>query len=320
MFGRKSLLLILLTGAMQLSAADRKAVISPNASGASFTSPIVGYFWTQTDGLVTIEGIPGAAQVGRPRDLTFTPARVALPPGQAYVWMEDTTDGLSTAVANRELLGSDLISFSPNAASAALYFRSAGVVKIATGLPDSPSLAATVALPQSGCDVGALGMADDGATVMLGCGGNLYSAAADHVWHPVMPGNVAAMAFLPDSSDALVVMSGDSNVYGVTSGVRGQLPLGMNDPLSLAVSADGRYAVATDGAGNAASLDLPARQSSLLKVAQGLKTVQRARDASTFVLVSNDGGTPWIIDVQPGGALVSFAPRIPASNAGHGHN
>jgi len=131
MSGRKSLVLILAAGLSQVSAADRKAVISPGSSGASFASPIIGYFWSPTDGLAAIEGVPGAAHIGPSRQMSFAPVRVVLPPGQAYVWMEDTKAVQSPGVRNPELMGSDLISFSPNAASAVLYFRSAGVIRIA---------------------------------------------------------------------------------------------------------------------------------------------------------------------------------------------
>jgi hypothetical protein len=133
-----------------------------------------------------------------------------------------------------------------------------------------------------------------------------------------MPGQVAAVSFIPGSSDALVVMAGDPAVYGISlntqnAGVRAQLPSGMNDPVSLAVSGDGRFGLAIDGAGNAAQLDLLTSQTALLQVAQGMRTVQRGRDASTFLLISDGGGVPWIVEAHPGNPSVSFAPRIPLS-------
>src|SRR5712691_9808854 len=83
-FGRRVLCAMLLapiSGLAQLSTAPgRKASIDPSPSGASIASPVVGYFWSETDGLAPIEGVPGAAHVGRPRALSFVPARVALPP------------------------------------------------------------------------------------------------------------------------------------------------------------------------------------------------------------------------------------------------
>ena len=324
MFGRKSLLLMLLVGLSQLSsAADRKAAIREGASGASIASPVVGYFWSQTDGIAPIEGVAGAAHVGHALSATD---RVALPPGQAYAWMEspggvwflvlDEVHGQRTVVSDTvaAATGSDTISFSPNGSVAVLYFRSSSQVQIVSGLPDSPQGTVRFRAPQSDC--GALAVADDAATVLLACGGNLYSAAADRVWRPAIPGQVAAAAFLPGSSDALAIMTGDAAVYGVSLdsrnlGVRAQLPNGMNDPVSLAVSSDGRFALAIDGDGNAAQLDLATSQATLLKVAQGMRTVVRGRDASTFLLLPDGEGVPWIVEARPGNPSASFAPRIP---------
>jgi hypothetical protein len=324
MFDRKSLLLMLLVGLSQLSsAADRKTAIREGATGASIASPVVGYFWSQTDGIAPVEGVAGAAHIGQALSVTD---RVALPPGQAYAWMEspsgvwflvlDEVRGQRTVVSDTvaAATGSDAISFSPNGSAAVLYFRSSSEVQIVSGLPDSAQASVRFAAPQSDC--GALAVADDAATVLLACGGTLYSAAADRAWRPMIPGQVAAASFLPGSSDALAIMTGDAAVYGVSldsrnSGVRAQLPNGMNDPLSLAVSSDGRFALAIDGDGNAAQLDLATSQATLLKVAQGMRTVVRGRDASTFLLLPDGDGVPWIVEARPGNPLASFAPRIP---------
>jgi hypothetical protein len=324
MFGRKSLLLLLFVGLSHLSsAADRKAAIREGASGASISSPVVGYFWSQTDGIAPIEGVAGAAHVGH----AFSAGdRVALPPSQAYAWMEspggvwvlvlDEVHGRRMVVSDTitAATGSDTISFSPNGSAAVLYFRPSAQLQIVSGLPDSAQASARFPAPQSDC--GALAVADDAASVLLACGGYLYSAAADRVWRPMIPGQVAAVSYLPGSSDALAIMTGDPAVYGVSldsgkSGMRTQLPNGMNDPLSIAVSSDGRFALAIDGDGNAAQLDLATSQATLLKVAQGMRTIVRGRDASTFLLLPGGEGVPWIVEARPGNPSASFAPRIP---------
>ncbi len=308
-------LLLLFAGLAQLStAADRKAAIAASPAGASIASPIIGYFWSETDGLAPIEGVPGAAHVGRPRKLSFVPTRVAFPPGQAYIWLE-SLDGAQGA-ADGFLAGSDLISFSQNGNAAALYFRAGARILIVTGLPDSQVVSAAFAAPQLDCGTSAIAIADDATTVLLACSGNLYSAAADRVWQPVMPGEVAAVSFLPGATDAVVVMKGDPAVYGLSpdaqnAGVRAQLPIGMSDPVSLAVSSDGRLAVAIDGDGNAAQIDFATSQTTLLKVARGMRTVLRGRDPSTFLLIPDGGGVPWIVEARQGNPSASFAPRIP---------
>jgi len=317
MFARRFLLVVLLAGLAQLSqAADRKASIREGSSGASISSPLVGYFWSGADGLASVVGVPGAAHVGPSRELSFVPTRVALPPGQAYVWLEGPGPSLTLNGESSPgtLSGSDLMAFSQDGRAAVLYFRSSSEVQIVSGLPDSLQASARFAAPLSDC--GALAVADDATTVLLACRSNLYSAAADRVWKPVMPGETVAVSFLPGSSDALAIMAGDPAVYGVSldaqnAGVRAQLPNGMNDPVSLAVSLDGRFGVAIDGDGNAAQLDLVTSQTALLKVAQGMRTVQRGRDASTFLLIPDGGGVPWIVEARSGNPSVSFAPRIP---------
>jgi hypothetical protein len=295
-----------------------KAAISASPSGASIASPIIGYFWSQTDGLASIEGVPGAAHVGRARAMSFVPSRVALPPGQGYFWLEAHDGAQSPGTIDGVLAGSDLISFSQNGNAAALYFRAAAKILIVTGLPDSQVVSASFATPQLDCGASAIAIADDATTVLLACNGNLYSAGADRAWRPVMPGDVAAVSFLPGATDALVIMNGDPAVYGVSpnaqnAGLRAQLPSGMNDPISLAVSADGRLALAIDGNGNAAQIDLAASQTTLLKVAQGMRSVLRGRDPSTFLLIPEGAGVPWIVEARPGNPSASFAPRIPAA-------
>jgi hypothetical protein len=315
---------VLLAGMAQLSpAADRKASIREGSSGASISSPVIGYFWSETDGLASVDGVPGAAHVGRPLQAAD---RVALPPGQAYALLEspggvwflalDEVHGNRIVVSDTVAgdVGSDSVSFSPNGSAAALYFRSSSQIQIVSGLPDAPRDTVKFAAPQADC--GALAVADDATTVLLACGSNLYSATADRVWKPVMPGQTAAVSFLPGSSDALAIMTGDPAVYGVSldaqkAGVRAQLPDGMNDPVSLALSSDGRFGLAIDGDGNAAQLDLLTSQTAPLKVAQGMRTVQRGRDASTFLLIPDGGGVPWIVEARAGNPSVSFAPRIP---------
>ena len=319
MFGHKFFLLMLLTGLSQLApAAERKAAIREGSAGASISSPVIGYFWSAPDGVASVEGVPGAAHIGRPRALSFVPTRVALPPGQAYVWLEGPGPSLALngTLDDTVVAGSDVISFSQNGSAAALYFRSAARIRVVTGLPDSLKVSAAFSVPQFDCDASALAIADDATTVLMACSGNLYIAVADGAWRPAMPGQVAAVSFLPGSSDALAIMTGDSAVYGVSvdtqkAGVKAQLPNGMNDPISLAVSGDGRFVLAIDGDGNAAQLDLLRSQTALLKVAQGMRTVQRGRDASTFLLIPESGGTPWIIEAREGNPSASFAPRIP---------
>jgi hypothetical protein len=324
MFGRKFLLLMLVVGLAQLSSAgDRKAAIRAGASGASIASPVVGYFWSQTDGIAPIDGVAGAAHVGQAWLMSFAPDRAAMPPGQAYVWIESSwlsqafvrtlDDAQNISFVPR---GADLISFSPDGRAAVLYSKTGAGVRIVSGLPAAPRVSDVFSAPSADCGASALAVADDAATVLLACGGNLYSASADRVWRPAIPGQIAAAAFLPGSSDALAIMSGDPAVYGVSldsgkSGVRAQLPNGMNAPLSLAVSSDGRFALAIDGDGNAAQLDLATSQAALLKVAQGMRTVVRGRDASTFLLLPDGDGVPWIVEARPGNPWASFAPRIP---------
>jgi hypothetical protein len=317
MFGRKLVLVFVLPGLAALAlGADRRASIREASPGASISSPIVGYFWSETDGLASVEGVPGAAHVGQSRALTFVPTRVALPPGQAYVWLEGPGPSLTLngQTSQGTLSGSDLVTFTQDGAAAVLYFRSSSEVQIVSGLPDSLQASARFAAPQSDC--GAIAVADDATTVLMSCGTNLYRASADRVWQPVMPGQVVAVSFLPGSSDGLAIMAGDPAVYGVSlnaqnAGVRAQLPSGMNDPVSLAVSGNGRFALAIDNAGNAAQLDLLTSQAALLQVAQGMRTVQRGRDASTFLLIPDGGGVPWIVEARPDSPSVSFAPRIP---------
>src|SRR5437773_10079569 len=156
MFGRKILSLALLAGLSQLAqAAERKAAIREGLAGASISSPVMGYFWSEADGLAPVEGMPGAAYVGRPRALSFVPTRVAFPPGQSYVWLEGPGPSLALngePAPDTVVAGSDLISFSQNGSAAALYFRAAGRVRLVTGLPDSLTVSATFSAPQFDCD------------------------------------------------------------------------------------------------------------------------------------------------------------------------
>ncbi len=77
------------------------------------------------------------------------------------------------------------------------------------------------------------------------------------------------------------------------------------------MSSDGRLAVAIDGDGNAAQIDFATSQTTLLKVARGMRTVLRGRDPSTFLLIPDGGGVPWIVEARQGNPSASFAPRIP---------
>src|SRR6266853_316974 len=121
MFARRFLFVVLLAGLALSQAADRKASIR-EGSGASISSPIVGYFWSASDGLASVDGVPGAAHVGPSRAISFVSTRIALPPGQAYVWLEGPgpTLTLNGESSQGTLSGSDRMAFSQDGRAALL--------------------------------------------------------------------------------------------------------------------------------------------------------------------------------------------------------
>jgi len=310
---RNSLAVFLCIGLSQLAgAADHRASIRTATEGprATIESPIVGYFSSST-GLVAIEGISSAAHA---RSLAPIAAdRVVLPPGQMYQWQErdgrvylaQLPPSRASEVISDAWSGADIIAFN-SSASAAVLDR-AGRLQVISGLTSSPLGVRQIAAPQGAGDVTALAISDDSTVVLAATSTGVYAASGDGDWRLVTAGSASAMAFVPQSHDAILARTG--GIYLVKDAVSAQWLSDADSPIAIAASDDGRLAVVLNAAGREALvIYLQTAAVTSLPLGAAAKDLQRGRDG-TLIFIPAQGISPWLLDTKSG--ALSFAPELP---------
>src|ERR1017187_2560148 len=163
-------------------------------------------------------GMPlGLAEISRRRDYVLATGR-----DDSNVYLLKYAAGKLSSQPVNAPAGPDSLFLSPSGSSAAIYYRSAQLILVLTGLPGSPVVTRSVSVTTSGGTMTLAAISDDGQVLMtvvrfnsrrrvsnvesiyLELNGALQSAGA-------LPA-VSGMAFLLGSHDAL---SADSNLSGV---------------------------------------------------------------------------------------------------------
>ena len=160
--------------------------------------PVVGFVLDKAEGVRPILGIPGAATLGQPvlpaagfDSIVLSPQRdyaLALTEGEQRLVLLRSLS-VSPAAARLDVPpGASRIVLSPAGDAAALYYRDARRVEVLTGLPDSPSVAWSLDLPDLGAGLAALVVSDGGSAILVATAGEPSSIllfAADVEYRPL---------------------------------------------------------------------------------------------------------------------------------------
>jgi hypothetical protein len=216
---------------------------------------------------------------------------------------EKSIDGLATAP--------ERIVFSPSGTAAAIYSKQQA--QIVTGLPASPTVAATIALneaaPRGGRRIPpTLAVSDDGAYLLAALGGAIQLGSQNGVVRPVMQtGANAVIAFAPGAHDAAVAARGTgAMLIRDVPGAAAQQLLAADGPsfnatAGIAFSPDGkRVFVASASQNSVATFDLAGNRAD---ISCDCSPNQLTPMGASFRLNELSPGPLWLVDA-------GVAPRV----------
>ncbi|HEX4770957.1 MAG TPA: hypothetical protein VH351_09020 [Bryobacteraceae bacterium] len=271
----------------------------------SVGTPVLGFVAPTSGGSLTpVMGIPGASRLGPVLPAAGSSALYVAPRG-AYVLASEP--GASVSIASLRpgalqfglqqtpisaaLVAPDLIVFSPTGSSAALYSKSAGIVQVLLGLPNSPHVGQSF---PTAAVLSQLGVSDDGEAVFaqeqtgrvlaLNSGLALYTAQSP-----------TAIAFLPGTHKAThKAMLADSAANCIVeldaSGAASVLSSGLTAPAALAVSLDGTTVlVASASRRSIWALNRNSGKSQEYPVPGNVKSFQLIAATDTFLITYREG-------------------------------
>ncbi len=295
--------------------------------------PVVGFVLDKAEGVRPILGIPGAATLGQPvlpaagfASIVLSPQRdyaLALTEGEQRLALLRNLSASPAAARLDVPPGASRIVLSPAGDAAALYYRDARRVVVLTGLPDSPSVAWSLDLPDLGAGLAALVVSDGGSAILVATAGEPSSIllfAADVEYRPLrLVAGSPSLAFLSNSLDA-VVGDGASNLVFVVRDVKGAAEFtqiggqaeGVSRPVAVAAAAGNRRVlVANSEPGGVVSLGLAGEEPLAIPCSCTPTILERLAGGAAFRLSDAGEGPVWLLDVESSPPRTVFVPRQP---------
>jgi hypothetical protein len=313
---------------------------SNRAAGTAMGRPLLGFIarsspvapLEQPWELRAILGVPGAAVFSDPLLTPSDATSVRIAPGRPYAWIERGGDAPAILSLNGTRAGNasplpgalpaaDLVAFSPTGRSAVLFSAASRRLQVVTGLPDTPNVSQDLDAALLPGAPESLAVSDDGATVLLA------SRRAVHLLSPSSAARLilnlsgqAALAFLPNSSDAAIADRGAGSVHllhnsggSVSSGV---VAAGLDGLEDLASTTDGQTLVLTSPAANRI-WTVGVRTGEVRGFDSRIRpaTLSRMGDGDTFLIASEPGEPAWIFVPENGEGRTVFVPAASPARA-----
>jgi hypothetical protein len=294
---------------------------------ATIQGPQLGFVFDSTNKEVRpILGIPGAAVLGEPLGLGAEGAglrSVLISPLQDYalavvgehnqvIAFAVGRTPVTSAVVQGADRGPDLMVLSPTGQAAALYYQNKDRIEIVGGLPAAPKVSRELYL-SAGQSPSALGVSDDGHTVLAAVGGTVFQLTAGSEV-PVLTelSHVAALT-IPVTGTAFVADSGRNQIYriqGIGGGIETDVIAGphdgINGPVAIAVSRDNSRAFVANGKAGTLVTILLTAQPTATHIACGFtpKGLERLAGTEVFRLTEISKLPMWV--VEAGGSEPRF--------------
>jgi hypothetical protein len=315
---------------------DRSEPDDSYADAESMQRPLLGFvFASDVSEIRTIFGIPGASIFGNPLVLPFDDAGVYFAPGENYAMVAQGNGAplaiLELAGKNQNLIrdipgavsNPEIVSFSPNGLSVAVYSSSEGLLQVIGGLPDEPRLVREVTDRELPDDVRFLALADDASTLLQG-------GIRDAAYHLAGDGSVrflhqanslAAMVFAPGSRDVLIYdrFDGTALLLPDVLGTAAPIPL-----ISGLTNGDGRVAlwidsekavIASSNPDEIWQVDRKSLEAENLQL-PAAPTMLQPLQISGKLLFSYEPGKPaWLLDVSGEVPTTHFIPAHTVGDA-----
>jgi hypothetical protein len=294
----------------------------------------MGYvFYESSRELRAILGVPGAAVFSEPMAIPRDVTQVHLAPGQPFALVERRESELALVpfagtslrdfvTVQGALRQPDLVEFSPTGVSLVLYSSTANRLQVISGLPAQPSVTRDVDLSNLAQTIRAVGISDDGGTVLVTSDSAVYDLVSPGVPQQLLSTSAAAvLAFFPNSRRAAIADS-DAGLIYVWSGADSDAPV----LLSSQMIGLGRMQASPDGSN--LWITNPSAQSVL-------RLDSRSSDMETFpletnpvlmlpmsyretYLVSAQAGQPaWVLVKQEAGVVTVLVPAPQSRIPGH---
>jgi len=319
---QKTLLLLILAGLTTASGLSQSWGLRGPALGLDYNP--------EARTLRPILGVPGASSLGAPLTVGIPYANAYVPPGGRFAIVDSSTSpGLFLFAPGAKDLAPlpdlpakpDLVAFSPQASSAALYFQESGQLFTIAGLPDQPQILQRMDTSNLPGPIAALAVNDSGTLLLAAlaqdAGGGVFLLTPEGNSRNLIPSATAAsLAFLPDRSDALVLTSAPGEVYLATD-LNGAEQIRLliavaPDAEALtgaALSPDGNFLMTATAAGSVTLTNLADQSSRTITCPCQPDGMVRLGGAALFRLTAGAAGPIWILDATDAEPRIVFVPR-----------
>jgi len=320
------------SGAAGNSATSSVPSPSTAKSNTQISGMVLGYAWdTVAQSLRPIQGLPGAAYLGSPIYSGYTSGIASARAG--YALLTGTAGDISLALlptgqptALTPVFSThQQIALSPGGAAAVIFAQGMSTALVFTNLPGAPQRQQVpISMPGTITNVS---VSDTGLLLVAAAsasGGAAISAiSADGTVHPV--GNVARygdMRFIASSNDALIADAGQNTLSTAKDVAAGASLLqiasatdGVQNPVAVASSADGRWALVANQGGTLLRIDLtqlePVGSATCPCVPNSLTPLS---GNAVFQIIPLGAGPLWLYE---GDAATPRAVFVPATTNGN---
>ncbi len=270
--------LVTLTGCGGAPANSGAAPSGSTSAANKITGAVLGYAWDVTSqGLRAIQGVPGAAYLGSPiyGSGAYTSGVVSARSGYALLsdkggglWLGQLPSGQPTPLLPASSTSQHIV-LSPTGSAAAAFADNNPQVFIFTQLPATPH-SQQVSIPMSG-HIAGLSVSDTGL-LLVATGGSsameVSSVSATGVVRSVASlVGYGDMRFIASTSDALIADAGQNAVWWAKNVAAGSSLVkiasaadGVQTPVGIASSFDGRWAVIANQTGTVLRVDLKGQE------------------------------------------------------------
>jgi hypothetical protein len=302
-------------------------------SAAGIRGPLLGYLWQESSpALRPLWGIPGAALVGTPVQISSILRAAEIAPGQDYAVAIDRDSGEVVVAGLRSGPKVTLVAgaypdpsrivFSPTGTAAALFYAERGLVQLLMGLSSIPVIVTSLDLTLAPGAVTALAVNDGGDLLLAGTSqgdfGSVYLLGRETARRLAGASHVAGLAFLENSGDALVVDDVRREVLlllDAAGPAEIRTLAGAQDGLERPVAAAGsgtQIVVADAGANRLVLLDTAGGVPTLLSCDCSVTGLHRLRSEAVYRITAGSAPIPYLLDATGPEPRVLFVAADPS--------
>jgi hypothetical protein len=235
--------------------------------------------------------------------------------GEPHIIMFNGPETDQTVAIPNALAASDFVEFSPSGHSAVLYSMAAGRLQLITGLPVAPRIVRDLdagILPEP---PKALAVSDDGGSIVVAITGGVYWLSAEGPAQFVLSvTDVASLAFIPNSGNALVADRRAGSVFLLRndgSVTTRMLATGLDGIDQVCATTDGQKLFLTNPAANRIwSVTVLGGAVRSFDLAVSPSRIDRLSGTDTFLISSAPGQPAWIFFRQGDDAGAVFVPAV----------